>query len=99
MQGGWGVSHNRVHVESSDDLTWKSSGTAATVDPPRGWGDQDKQDVFPGQGGTEAVSGNRVPGGFSNTDGDAGALRAPASPSLLLAPPGPPPLDIATAPP
>ena len=44
--------------------------------PPSGWGDQDIQDVIPGKGGTEAVSGNRVPGVFSDTDGDAGALHA-----------------------
>ena len=48
------------------------------MDPPGGRGSQDIQYVFPSEGGTEAVSGNRVPGGFSDNDGDAGALHASA---------------------
>ena len=67
-----------IHVESYNDSTWKSRGTAAAVDPPGGRGAQDIQDVIPREGGTEAVSGNRVPGGFRDTDGDAGALHEPA---------------------
>ena len=76
MQGVRGGTRGRIHVESSNDSTWKSSGTMAAVDPPIGRGAQDIQDVIPGKGWTEAVSGNRVPGGSSDTDGDAGALPA-----------------------
>ena len=78
MWGVCGGTRGCIHVESSNDSTRKSSGTAAAMDPPSGWGAQYIQDVFPGKGGTKAVSGNRVPGGFSDTDGDAGALHAPA---------------------
>ena len=78
MRRVWGGTRGRIHVESSNDLTWKSSSTAAAVNPPSGRGAQDIQDVIPGEGGTEAVSGNRVPGGSSNKDGDAGALHASA---------------------
>ena len=56
----------------------KKSSTAATVDPPGGRGSQDIQDVLPSEGGTEVVSSGGVPGGGSDEDGDAGALRAPA---------------------
>ena len=48
------------------------------MDPPGGRGSQDIQYVFPSEGGTEAVSGNRLPGGFSDKDRDAGALHASA---------------------
>ena len=34
MRGVWGISCDWVHVESSDDLTCKSSRAATTVDPP-----------------------------------------------------------------
>ena len=78
MWGVWGVSCGRIHVDSSDDSTWKSISMTATVDPPGGWGAQDIQDVLPSEGGTEVVSSGGVPGGVSDTDGDAGALRAPA---------------------
>ena len=46
--------------------------------PPSGWGAQDIQDVITDEGGTEEVSCNRVHGGFSDKDGNAGALHAPA---------------------
>ena len=78
MQGVWGGSSGRVHVESYDYSTWKISSTAANVDPPFRRGDQDIQDVLPSEGGTEAVSCGGVPGGVSKKDDDAGALRAPA---------------------
>ena len=62
MRGG---TRGRIHVESSNDSTWKSSGTTAAVDPPSGRGSQDIQDVIPGEGRTEAVSNNRVPGALA----------------------------------
>ena len=65
MRGVWGVSSGRVHVESSDDSTWKSSRAAATVDPPDGQGGQDIQDVLPNEGGAEAVSSGGVPGALA----------------------------------
>ena len=80
MLGVWGVSCSRVHVELSDDSTWKSSRAAENVDPPDGRGGQDVQDVLPNEGGGAAVSSGGVPKGASNKDGDAGALRAPARP-------------------
>ena len=59
-----------------DDSTWKSSITAATVDPPDGWGGQDVQYVLPNEGGVAAVSSGGVPEDANDKDGDAGALRA-----------------------
>ena len=76
MRGVWGGTHGRIHVESSNDSTWKISGTTAAVDPPSGRGAQDIHNIIPSKGGTEAVSGNRVPGGFRDKDGDAGELHA-----------------------
>ena len=74
----WGGPRGRFHVKSSDDSTWESSGTAANVDPPGRQGAKDIQDVLPSEGGTKAVSSSRVPGDVRDTDGDAGALRAPS---------------------
>ena len=54
------------HVESSDDSTWKSNSTAATVDPPGGREGQDIQDVLPSKGGAESVSSGGGPGGVSD---------------------------------
>ena len=63
MRGVLVVSCGRVHVESSDDSTWKSSRAAATVNPPDGRGGQDVQDVLPNEGGAAVVSSGGVPGG------------------------------------
>ena len=76
MPGVWGISSGQVHVESSDDSTWKSGGATTPVDPPGGRQGQDVQDVLPNEGGTAAMSRGGVPGGPSNKDGNAGALRA-----------------------
>ena len=80
MRGVWGISSGQVHVESYDELTWKSGGTETPVDPPDGRGGQDVHDVLPGEGGTAAMSLGGVPGGSSNKNGNAGALRAPTRP-------------------
>ena len=80
MRGVRGVSRGRFHVKSSDDSTLKSSSAATNVDPPDGRGGQDVQDALPNKGGDAAVSSAGVPGGASDKDGDAGALRAPARP-------------------
>ena len=68
MRGVWEVSRGQVHVESSDDSTWKISKAAATVDPPDGRGGQDVQDVLTNEGGAAAVSSGGVPRGASNKD-------------------------------
>ena len=77
MQGVWGGTRVCIYVKSYNESSWKSSGTAVAVDAPSRRGTQDIQDVIPGEGATKAVSGNRVPVGSSDKDGDAGALHAP----------------------
>ena len=51
MRGVWGISSDRVRVESSDESTWKSDGAATPVDPPDRRRGQDVQDVLPDKGG------------------------------------------------
>ena len=62
MRGVWGVSRGRVHVESSDDLTWKSSSAATTVDPPDGRGARTYKMSFPTKGGSRRCSVEGCPG-------------------------------------
>ena len=50
------------------------------MDPPDGRGGQDVQDFLPDEGETAEMSRGGVPGGSSNKDGNAGALRALARP-------------------
>ena len=63
MQGVWGVSRGWVHVESSDDSTWKSIRAATTVDPPDGrGGGRTYKMSFPTKGGSRRCPVEGCPG-------------------------------------
>ena len=82
MRGVWGISSGRVHVESSDDSTWKIVGATTPVDPPDRKRGQDVQDVLLDKGGNVAMYRGGVPGFPSNKDGNAGSIIVLTRPSL-----------------
>ena len=79
----WVTTRGLLNVESSDYSTWESGGATTPVDPPDGKRGKEVQDVLPDERGTTAMSRGGVPGGPSNKDGNAGALRALARPRHL----------------
>ena len=66
--------------ENSDDSTWEGRNTATPLGLPDGWGSQVVQNEFSCEGWQATVPGGGMPGGVSNTGGDAGALCALARP-------------------
>ena len=64
----------------ADELTWEGRTTATHLPPPDDWGAQVVQNEFSREGRQATVPGGGMPGGVSDTSGDAGALRAPARP-------------------
>ena len=63
---------------STDDSTWEGRNTATPMGPPDEWGSQVVQNEFSREGRQATVPGGGMPGGVSDTSGDAGALCAPA---------------------
>ena len=65
MWGVWGFSLDRVHAESSDDLTWKSNRADTTVDPPDGRVDRTYRISFPMKGGGRRCQVEGCPGALA----------------------------------
>ena len=80
MRGVWDGNRGWIDVESHDYSTWEGHNTAAPLGPPDDWGAQAVQNELSREGRQETVPGGGMPGGVSDTSGDAGALRAPARP-------------------
>ena len=65
MRGVWGVSRDRVHVESSDELTWKSIRVTRTVDPPDRRGARTYMMYFPTKRGAQKCPVEGCPGALA----------------------------------
>ena len=63
-----------------DESTWEGRNTETPLGPPDSWGSQVIQNEFSCKGRQATVPGGGMPGGVSDTSGDAGALCAPARP-------------------
>ena len=77
---GYDNYYTRISNGKDDDSTWEGRTTATPLAPPDDWGAQVVQNEFSGKGRQATVPGGGMPGGVSDTSGDAGALRAPARP-------------------